>query len=38
MIALLDGLALQRALAGGDLDVASIFEDYVRWLSLTRIA
>ena len=33
MIALLDGLALQRALAAGELDVASIFEDYVRWLS-----
>ena len=33
IIALFDGLALQRALAQGRLDVVAVLEDYIRSLS-----
>jgi AcrR family transcriptional regulator len=33
IIALFDGLAMQRALAAGELDVVSVFEAYIRSLS-----
>jgi AcrR family transcriptional regulator len=37
IIALFDGLALQRALAQGRLDVVAVLEDYIRSLAMTTL-